>query len=143
MAYSIKDDILKALSLDNIIGLTDDDGLGVVDDNVVSQMIADADAVIDTYLEGHYDLPLNPVPAMIKRLSVALAIYNLYARRPQMEIPESVKTSRQDGIRFLAQVSAKKVSLGAGQPATTTSGGVVLVTGNDRLFSRDKLRGGF
>lgn len=141
MAYSVRDDIIDALPLDDLIALTDDDGLGMVNDAVLARAIADADSLIDAYCEGRYQLPLNPVPAIIRRLSVDFAIYNLYSRRA-VDMPDGRSAAHKNGLEFLEKVAARQISLGAagGQAAETPVPG--MVAGNDRLFSRNRLRGG-
>jgi len=81
MAYSTQADILEQLSEAHLIQLTDDAGAGTVDADVVSRAIADADAEIDSYCATKYDTPFTTVPAVIRKLSVDMAIYNVYARR--------------------------------------------------------------
>ena len=127
--------------MEDLIGLSDDDGLGAVNDNVVNRAISDADSLIDAYCQGHYDLPLTPVPAIIRRLSVDFAIYNLYSRR-SVDMPDGRSAARNNGIKLLEKVAAGKIGLGAGQPASSSSIAPGLISGNDRLFTRDKLRGG-
>lgn len=140
--YAIKADILEQLSESDLIGLTDDAGAGTVDDSVVDRAIADADATIDAYCQGRYSVPfVAPLAPMIRSLSVDLAIYNLYSRRPVAEVPEVRKDRRKEAIAFLNKVAEAKISLGAASPAPVNSGQAVLVGGGARLFTRDSMQG--
>ena len=91
MAYCTQSDLLEQISEDDMIQLTDDADAGNVDDDVVTRAIADADAEIDSYCGTKYDVPFSTVPVMVRKLSVDMSIYNLYARRqgaPEDRKPE-------------------------------------------------------
>lgn len=137
--YAAKLDILEQLPEVELIGLTDDADAGAVDDTVVDRSIADADAVIDAYCQGRYPVPLSPVPAIIRSLSVDLAIYNLYSRRPVAGVPEARKDRRQAAIRFLEKVAEGKIQLGATSPAPAGTGNSVAVVAPERVFTRNTL----
>lgn len=138
MAYCTKIDILEALSEEELIGLTDDFDAGVVDDSRVTRAISDADAEIDGYCGEKYNVPFSPAPAIIRKLSVDIAVYNLYARR--QGAPENRKERYDSAIRVLKDVSKGAVSLGADAP-TETSEDKVSTSSEDRIFDRDKLEG--
>ena len=81
MAYCTQSDIEKQLPSERLITLTDDDGDDIPDTGVIDEAIADADEEIDSYLAARYTVPVSPVPGIVKKLSVDIAIWNLYARR--------------------------------------------------------------
>lgn len=140
MAYSTKGDILEQLDEAILIQLTDDDDLGVVNDDRVTRAIADADATIDAYCQGRYSIPLDPVPDKMRQVSVDLAIYNLYSRRGDAA-PETRKDRHKEAIRFLEKVSEGKISLGASTPSPETTGNSVEIDQSDRIFTRDEMSG--
>ena len=140
MAYSTKSDILEQLDEAILIQLTDDDGIGAVDDAKVTRAIADADATIDAYCQGRYSIPLDPVPGKMRQVSVDLAVYNLYSRRGDAA-PETRKDRHKEAIRFLEKVSEGKISLGASTPSPETTGNSVEIGHNDRIFTRDDMSG--
>lgn len=140
MSYCTKADILEQLDEDILIQLTDDDDLGVVDDDVVTRAIADADAEIDSYCGTRYSVPLSPVPAIIRKFSVDIAIYNLYARRKGA--PEDRQKRHDNAIKFLVNVSTKKVSLGADDPdGAPPDANAPEIDYSTRIFTRDKMKG--
>ena len=141
MAYCTQDDILQQLDENVLVQLTDDQGLGSVNSAVVTRAIMDADAAIDAYCQGHYNVPLDPVPEMIRKLSVDISIYNLYSRRAD-SVPENRLERYKNAIRFLEKVAAGQITLGASTPAPESTGNSVDIDQNDRIFTRDKL-GGF
>ncbi|MEW5745278.1 MAG: DUF1320 domain-containing protein [Nitrospirota bacterium] len=140
MPYSTLDDLKKPLPEKNIIELTDDDGLGVVDQTKVDEAIAYADQLIDGYLRGRYSLPLSTVPGLIKQLSVDLAIFHLYGRRFEMELPEGIMARYKNAIKLLEQIQKGLISLGI-ESASTGSQGIYKSnkTSDDRTFSKDIL----
>lgn len=141
MAYCTQDDIVQQLDEDTLIQLTDDEGAGSVDTAVVNRAIADAGATIDAYCQGRYSVPLDPVPDMIRQLSVDIAIYNLYSRRADA-VPDNRLERYKNAIRFLEKVASGQILLGAATPAPETTGSSVDIDQADRIFTRDKM-GGF
>jgi len=140
MVYSAQSDILEQLDEETLIQLTDDYGTGLVDSDKVTRAIADADATIDAYCQGRYTVPLDPVPNKIRQVSVDLAIYNLYSRRDDTA-PETRKDRNKEAIRFLEKVADGKIDLGSATPAPDTTGNAADIDYNDRIFTRDKLKG--
>lgn len=140
MPYSDQNDILEQLDETVLIELTDDAGAGEVDGDKVTRAIADADATIDAYCQDRYTLPLSPVPEKIRQISVDIAIYNLYSRRDDTT-PETRKDRHKEAIRFLEKVAEGKIKLGSETPAQTNTGHSVELDSNDRIFTRDKMKG--
>lgn len=138
MAYSAQNDIQEQIGEDVLISLTDDAGIGSVDESVATRAIEDADAEIDSYCGKRYTLPFSTVPTIIRKASVDIAIYNLYSRR--IGASEAIKTRYENVIRWLRDVSTGKASLGAddpdGNPPETDSPDVI---NNDRIFTSDTL----
>lgn len=121
MSYSEKTDILDQLDEATLVELTDDDGTGTVDTSVVTRSIADADAEIDGYCATRYDVPFSAVPVMIRKISVDIAIYNLYSRR--VAVPEERDKRYSNAVKFLRNVSKGLISLGGDAPAVILDGG--------------------
>lgn len=139
MPYCTKVDLLLQISEAVLIQLTDDVDVGVVDDSVVTGAIGDADDEIDSYCGGRYSVPFVTIPGIIKKISVDIAIYNLYARRKGA--PDDRKIRYDAAVRLLRDVSRGLVTLGADAPSPVTTGDTVAVSGNDRLFTRGNMSG--
>lgn len=142
MPYSTLADIYP-LQLDEgtLIQLTNDDSdAETIDESVVTRAITDADATIDAYCQGRYTIPLSPVSDKIRQISVDIAIYNLYSRRGDT-VPDNRLSRYKDAIRFLERISDGKGSVGAVTPAPVNSTDTVSISGNDRIFSRNKMEG--
>lgn len=141
MGYSIQTDLLEQISEDRLVQLTDDGDAGVIDTSVVTRAITDADAEIDGYCGTRYDVPFLPVPVMIRKLSVDIAIYNLYARRKG--VPDDRQKRYDNALRFLRDVSRELISLGSDTPATDTdSGPEATPPKSDRIFTTGRASDG-
>ncbi len=140
MAYSAQTDILEQLPEIDLIGLTDDEAAGVVDESVVARAIADADATIDSYLQTRYSVPLSPVPDKVRLISVDLAIYNVFSRR-SLDPPEVRKDRKKDAMAWLKMVAEGKISLGSDEISPANAANDVQITDDNRIFSRTKMDG--
>jgi len=81
-----------------------------IDTDIIDRAIADADAIIDSYLGNKYNnLPFNQVPNVIRYSSVNITIYNLYSRR--LNIPNQVTERYNNSIAFLQRVLDGTLSL--------------------------------
>lgn len=140
MSYCTQDDILEQLDEDIVIQLTDDTDAGVIDADRVTRAIADADAEIDSYCGTRYSVPFAAAPAMIRKTSVDVAVYNLYARRKGA--PEDRRNRYNNALKFLQNVSRGLISLGAAAPAAADDSGPQATTSaDDRIFTKDTLEG--
>lgn len=138
MAYSTLADTLDQLDESRLIELTDDEGIGTVGVARVEKAISDADQVIDGYIGSRYSVPLDPAPPILRQLSVALAVYNLYARRDLM--PDIRAENNKWAIRTLELIGAGKVSLGAQDPdGNPPEKAGIGYSAKDQIFSSDKL----
>jgi len=141
MAYCEQADILEQVDEDVLIQLTDDADAGEVDNDKVTRAIADADAEIDGYCGSRYSVPFSTVPDMIRKLSVDISVFNLYARR--MGAPEDRKLRYDNAVRYLKDVSKGYASLGV-QPVPDAPGegdytGGSRVTVRDKVFDEDTM----
>lgn len=119
MAYCTLTDIVKLISQATVIQLTDDENAASVNQPRVDEAIAQADAEINTYCSNRYVVPFTPVPDIIRKLSVDIAIYNLYSRRVEV-VPETRSERYKNAIRELADIAKGLISVGTTQqPAAT------------------------
>lgn len=128
---------------ESLVQLTDDEGYGTVNQTRIDEAIAQADAEIDSYCGGRYSIPFAaPAPDIAKKISVDIAIYNLYSRRVEV-IPEVRADRYKNAIRQLEGISKGIISIGEDPaPASPTEGGVETnKTTDDRTFTKDKLTG--
>lgn len=138
MAYCTLADLLKQKDEGVLIDLTDEAGEEIKLDKINSA-IADADAEIDGYAQAQYDVPFNPVPEMIRKISVDIAIYNLFSIKGFNEEKEQNIIMRyKAAIRFLENLAKGVVGFAkadAPPPVATT------IVSQPQVFNRDKLKG--
>jgi len=139
MGYSTLDDIKKVLPEAAILQLTDDDDEGAIDEGKVSEAIAAADAEIDAYCAGRYSVPFESVPDLVKKLSVDLAVYNLYCRKVET-VPDAKKDRYNNAMRMLRDIAAGKSSLMVGETEVADSGGPEATkAAAERIFTKGSL----
>lgn len=88
-------------------------------------------------------MPFSPPPKLAIKYAVDLAIYNLYSRRPHVEVPEAVKDRNAQALAYLKRVQTGDASMGLDAAPVTVafesqSG---LMPGNGRIFTRNTMRG--
>ena len=142
MAYCVLDDLKKQVPETVLIQLTDDADTGSIDTDHTDQAIADADAKIDSYCGKRYSVPFSPVPDILKKTSVDIAIYNLYSRRKGA--PDHIEKRFNAAIQFLRDVSKGQATLGEDDPdgnPPDSEAPEMSSSNPDRVFTRDTLTG--
>ena len=142
MSYATTADILEQMAEAELIALTDDAQLDAIDETVVDRAIANAMTLIDAHCGDRYTVPFVPVPDLVRMYTVDLAIYNLYSRRTHVAMPEVIGERQKQALAFLRQVQKGEASVGI--PATVASDSEshgALIPGNERLFTRTKMKG--
>jgi len=98
---------------------------------LVQGALADAASEIDGYVASRYRVPLDPSPAIIRRLACDLARHNLY----DDQVTEVIQKRRDAAVATLRDIAGGKISLG--DPASAPpSGGLVEYSGPAKVFSR-------
>ena len=70
----------------------------------VNMAIQAASEIIDGYLHGRYELPLQSTPGTIHDICKGIARYKLYQRRPEAELPKAVVATYEDAIKKLKEI---------------------------------------
>lgn len=109
--YATAEDLEKALTNSVLAQLTDDENGQVVNQQIVEDAIKKADSIIDAYIRSRYRLPLSPVPELLRELSIRISKYQLYRRRLDTEIPDSIKYEYESAIQLLKDIQSGKASL--------------------------------
>ncbi len=125
---------------EDLIQLTDDAGLGVIDEVIVAKALSHAGELIDGSLRGRYLLPLSPVPGLLVNLAATITLRRLYARRSAVKVPESLQDDYKNALKILESIQKGTVTLGVGLPDTVivaAAGGMVAAP--DRICSRTML----
>lgn len=135
MAYATHQNLIDRFGEAELIQLTDraDPPAGAIDTAVLDEALADAAAEIDAYLSGRYALPLAVVPPHLERMACDIARYYLYGDR----VTEVVTRRFDDALRYLREVGAGRLSLGAEVPgAEVSAAGAPQVAAPGRVFTR-------
>lgn len=136
MAYATQQDMLDRFDEAEIIQLTDEKDLGVVDTAILAKALADADAAVDGYLMGRYTLPLATVPVALTRIACDLARFFLY----DDVATEGVRKRYEDALDFLKALASGKISLGLdnAQQRQPEAGGPKAAA-DERVFTKGTL----
>ncbi len=78
--YVQVEDVIAEYPDDLVERLSDDQGAGVIDTSNVERAIAWAEAYVDAKLFKFYEVPLSPVPDIVKAWVIDLAIWRLFQR---------------------------------------------------------------
>lgn len=144
MGYCEKADLLLVMSTDLLVALTDVEGEDIVNEDVLARAIADACAVINYYLAGLFDIPIFPVPDIIRSFAVNITIYKLSVTSAGGAKPDQLLRYEQT-IQKLQDISTGKIRLNSIDPegslGSSASGGGVTYYAGTRVFTDDSLRG--
>jgi phage gp36-like protein len=119
--------------------LADHNGDGSPDTGPVDRALADADALVSSYLRGRYALPFATTPAQVVAVAHDVAFYNLHTS----DIPDDVIRRYEQALAWLRHVADGKAVLEVAgvAPAVGAGGDLVMVAASDRIFTADTLRG--
>jgi phage gp36-like protein len=138
MRYCTRADITNAIPDMTLIQLSNDDPAATLpNDGVIEDSVRQAEELVDGYLRGRYDLPLDPVPTMLRDAVVYLARHWLYQRRPEGALPDAVKDSRMGTIKLLVSIRDGVVSLGMPSGQAAPEPGEVRVRARRQQFGGD------
>ena len=134
--YSSVSDIERLISRRTLAQLTDDDAGAEVTVDVVNEAIVAADEVIDAHLRGRYSLPLPETPPILRQLSVNIAVFHLYSRRPEGEMPETIGIRYKNAIKIIESIRDGKLTIGDTEGEKTPEPGTYKTnkTQDQRMF---------
>ncbi|WP_265432823.1 MULTISPECIES: gp436 family protein [Aeromonas] len=108
----------------------------------IDEALATADDEINGYLSRRFVLPLPSVPDLLKRQAIVIGFYWLGDRDNQ--VTKLLQERYDRAIAKVKEIAAGKVDLGLPTPDMPPEGAVgkvELVQQNERLFTRDSLKG--
>ncbi|MDE1531682.1 DUF1320 domain-containing protein [Pseudomonas carnis] len=139
MRYCTRTDVGNAIPERTLIQLSNDDPAAEApNESVVEDGVRQAEELVDGYLRGRYNLPLNPVPTVLRDAAVYLARHWLYQRRPEGMVPDAVKDSRKDTIKLLESIRDGVVTLGMPTGQAAPEPGEIRVRARRPLFTDDR-----
>jgi phage gp36-like protein len=138
MRYCTRADIGNAIPELTLIQLSNDDPAArLPNENVIEDGMRQAEELVDGYLRGRYNLPLDPVPTVLRDAVVYLARHWLYQRRPEGALPDAVKDSRKDTIKLLESIRDGVVTLGMPTGHAAPEPGEIRVRVRKQQFGAD------
>lgn len=142
MRYCTRADIGKAIPELTLIQLSNDDPAALQpDDAVIEDGVRQAEELIDGYLRGRYNLPLDSVPTVLRDAAVYLTRHWLYQRRPESPVPDAVKDSRRDTVKLLESIRDGMVTLGMPSGQATPEPGEIRVRSRRQQFDERRWEG--
>lgn len=135
--YASQPDITDAHGENGLYAVTDNDG--VIDVVKIEKALARASAKINSYIGVRFTLPLPLVPDELKSACVDMAVY--YMSDTADVLTEIIENRHNAAMGWIKDVAAGRASLGLPTPSGKASARPVILTGTERLFTREKLRG--
>lgn len=142
MAYAAQADLERAAGgSDELIKLTDHDGDGVLDSDVLSKILEDAEDIVNSYLGTRYE-DLATTPPSVRRRTAEIAVYLL--RQDRRAYDDEAQTRYDQAIQWLRDCATGLVKPGGDPPPVASStvtprvGTRATVTG---ASTRDALKG--
>lgn len=117
MAYATLADLMTRFGEREIVQLTDTEQTGAPDSVTVGRALGDADAEIDAALVGRYQLPMAPVPELLRRIACDLARESLYTDT----VPDVVKNRGTTARRLLTSVANGTLRFEDAAPASVSA----------------------
>ena len=138
--YWSLDGLYSVLPAARVLQLVDDEGAGVISAdppnaayNRVVRAGTKAETLIDSYLRGHYTVPLTPVPTLITSIACVLTATELYMLSDVDELPQKLRDERKQALAMLDQIRDDKLRLTEEEsPAQDI---LVNKTAADRIFT--------
>ena len=119
--YITREDVAAAVSLAELVQLSNDEGYGEPDWQIVDRAIAYACELADGYLMGRYALPLETAPSILRHLCTDIARHWLHQRRINAaEFPKPLQAAYDNAVKLLVQIRDGKIHLGIRAAAAAT-----------------------
>ena len=137
--YCTPQDIELQLGTAILVQLTNDNcEQNTIDQAVCEEVLIYSSTLIDGYLRGKYQLPLNSRFPLLRIIAIDLSIYRLYSRRIYTEIPESVITAYKNAIKTLEDLKKGLITLQTEEETDVKTSGEYRInkTENDRVFNK-------
>lgn len=132
MGYCKIQDLIERFGNEELVEISDHENTGERNDVAVQQAIDDANAEIDGYLAGRYQLPMENPPQILAKVACDISRYNLYDEGAT----EAIEKRYNDAIRYLRSAAKGEVSLGVVQGAEVQGASHSLIVSDRKIFSR-------
>lgn len=121
MPYSDQAALVDRYGEQELVQVTDKGELltGEINSTVVSRALADADAIIESYVGARYSVPMVPAPAVVVEKACVIARYKLH----EDHASELIRKDYEAAISWLRDVACgRAVIVGAAVPGSAADG---------------------
>ncbi len=150
MPYAAQSDIEALYGADALVAVADRDGSGAADPDAVAAALVRASDEIDLHIAAAHQLPLPATPPQLVQLAVDIALYRL-AQTADVRTDEH-RLRYEDAVGALKLIAAGRARLtlpadpqapdpDPDDPFAGQGPQPVVISGPERLFSRDKMQG--
>jgi phage gp36-like protein len=136
MRYCTRADLGNAIPLMTLTQLSNDDASArQPDESVIDNSVRQAEELVDGYLRGRYQLPLEPAPTVLRDAVIYLARHWLYQRRPEGALPDAVISARKDTLKLLESIRDGVITLGLPTGHAVPESGEIRVRARPQHFT--------
>jgi len=125
---------VKRFTLDEVVRMTDIDGSGRIDRDLLIGALVDAQAIAEAHIASRYALPLATVPRILEMAVGDIARTRLYPRGA----PEGIADQAKAAMALLVRIQKGEATLGvpaAVLPAEAVSDAPILIAPGRRAYS--------
>ncbi|MGW8138977.1 phage protein Gp36 family protein [Sphingomonas zeae] len=125
--------LVKRFTLDEVVRMTDPDGSGRIDRDLLIGALIDAQSIVEAHIASRYALPLATVPRILEMAVGDLARARLYPRG----VPEGIADQAKAAMALLVRIQKGDATLGlpaAVTPAETDSDAPVVIAPGQRAY---------
>jgi phage gp36-like protein len=126
--YLTIEEFVQRFGLPEVVRMTDAEGTGRIDRELLVAKLIDAQAMVEAHLAGRYQLPLAQVPLIIKKAIADLARASLYPNGA----PDGVSDEAKASTRMLERIQSGQFAVPSAAPlapAEVTSDPVIFSPG--------------
>lgn len=137
MAYASLADATDLYGQDYVLTSVDRDADGNADAAATTAALSQASSLIDSYLAAKYTVPISPVPDLLVKYTVDIAIYECC---PASTRTDEKRQRYEDALAWLKDV-AKGIAVVAPPDAGDEAIHLPSAVSQPRLFTRPKMQG--
>lgn len=125
--------LVKRFTLDEVVRMTDPDGSGRIDRDLLIGALIDAQAIAEAHIASRYALPLATVPRILEMAVGDLARARLYPRG----VPEGIADQAKAAMALLVRIQKGEATLGlpaAAMPVEAVSDAPIVIAPGQRAY---------
>jgi phage gp36-like protein len=138
--YCTIEDIIGNIPEKTVRELTSDSDSDTVNVDIVNAKINERGTYIDSYLNNQYTLPITNAQdlSILKSICIELVIFELYKRKHQYEITDTMMFNYNNTISILKEIQSGKKTLFTGH-STKSSSCIIVSKRRDNLREIERI----